>query len=332
MNRKSINSVLKRKFNDWIKSIDDEVVKKDIQENTIITGGAITSLLLNEDPKDFDVYFTNKQTVKRVAKYYVEKFNNKQGKLKNRIGYMNKAFVLDGAIPIEGQLTDAGQDYNWQSRMINNLSDDRVKIIVRSDGCTTESGAIDTSEDFEDVYDVVEHSDQISAEDGMPAIDDGEKYRPVFLSPNAITLSNQIQLVIRFYGNAEEIHSNYDYAHCTNYWESSTGKTILRPEAVESTLTRHLQYTGSLYPVCSIIRMRKFIKRGWHINAGQILKMVFQASQLDLTNIDVLEEQLVGVDTAYFMNLIESLQKKQDNDPNFVITNDYICSIIDVIF
>ena len=34
-----------------------------------------------------------------------------------------------------------------------------------------------------------------------------------------------------------------------------------------------------------MIRTRKFLKRGWHINAGQYLKMCFQISELDLSDI-----------------------------------------------
>ena len=47
-------------------------------------------------------------------------------------------------------------------------------------------------------------------------------------------------------------------------------------------LARQLVYQGSKYPICSMIRTRKFLQRGWHINAGQYLKMAFQVSELDL--------------------------------------------------
>jgi hypothetical protein len=89
---------------------------------------------------------------------------------------------------------------------------------------------------------------------------------------------------------------------------------------------------GSKYPLCSIIRTRKFINRGWHINAGQYLKMCLQLNELDLNNIDVLEDQLIGVDSAYFMMLIDSIRNKQLTDDNFELNNSYIISIIDKIF
>src|SRR3546814_8968134 len=36
-------------------------------------------------------------------------------------------------------------------------------------------------------------------------------YRPVFMLTNAITLSDKIQIVLRFYGEADAIHENYDF-------------------------------------------------------------------------------------------------------------------------
>src|SRR5690606_18878685 len=118
------------------------------------------------------------------------------------------------------------------------------------------------------------------------------KYRPVFLSSNAITLSNKLQLILRFYGEPDEIHKNYDFVHCTSYYDHKDKQLTLRPEALEAILTKELRYVGSLYPLCSIIRLRKFIARGWTINAGQILKMALQLSKMDLTKPEILQDQL----------------------------------------
>jgi len=77
MNRKVIKSIVKNKLNRWIKSIEDPKVRELAKKNTILTGGAIANLLLNEDVKDFDIYFRNKETTLAVANYYVDKFNAK---------------------------------------------------------------------------------------------------------------------------------------------------------------------------------------------------------------------------------------------------------------
>ncbi len=150
----------------------------------------------------------------------------------------------------------------------------------------------------------------------------------MFLSSNAITLSGNVQIIIRFYGEPDAIHENYDFVHCTNYWCSWDNKLELRRDALEALLTKELRYVGSKYPLCSIIRTRKFINRGWRITAGQYLKMAMQLNQLDLCDIAVLEDQLIGVDVAYFIEVISKL-KEHDSTR---VDNAYLMQIIDRMF
>lgn len=312
MNRRLIEKVLASKHEDFLKSIEDPHVQKLVAGNSIITGGSIVSLLLNEKVKDFDYYFTDQATVRAVAEYYVGRFNDAHPEIERKPKVMEK----------EG----------------------RIKIFVQSAGVVSETGdeGYQYFEQFpdevgQDYFEkVVSIADEENAEhmDGMDKEGENEKkkYRPIFMSANAITLSDKVQLVVRFYGNPEEIHRNYDFIHCCNYWTSKNAKLVLNPAALESILVRQLQYQGSLYPLCSVIRTRKFLKSGWHINAGQYLKMCFQLSELDLTDIDTLEEQLTGVDAAYFHQVIAYCRKKQSEDPEFKVTAPYLISIIDKIF
>jgi hypothetical protein len=153
---------------------------------------------------------------------------------------------------------------------------------------------------------------------------DSGKYRVLLITSNAITLSNNLQIVLRFVGPAKKIHKNYDFVHATNYYTKATG-LVLHQEALESILARELKYVGSLYPVCSVFRIKKFINRGWTITAGETLKILFDVSKLDLSNIEVLEEQSTGVDTAYFEDLVDRLKgggKGIDRTYLFELIND----------
>lgn len=310
MNRKTIKKILSKKHEDFLASIDDKEVKKLIDENSIITGGSIVSLLLNENVNDFDYYFTNKETCKAVAEYYVKKFIQLHPEWEKENSKTSLPIVQEEA--------------------------DRIKIFIQSAGIAGE-GTEQGYEYFETLPDqqAQEYVEKVISEaddtDSKP-LETKEKYRPVYMSTNAITLSDKVQLVIRFYGEAEKIHKNYDFAHCTNYWTSKDRKLTLQPHALEAILTKQLYYQGSLYPICSVIRTRKFIKQGWHINAGQFLKMCFQISELNLKDIGTLEEQLCGVDQAYFIDLINYCKKRQEEDENFKITMPYIVSIVDKIF
>lgn len=307
MKVKTIKKVLQNVHNKFVESITDEKVKKLVDKNSIITGGCIASMLLREKVNDYDYYFTNKETVEAVAHYYVNQFNelNPNKKIKPQV-------VIDG---------------------------DRVRIRIQSAGIVSE-GSDDSNYQFfetlpdptkaesyvDDVMDIIDNTDIVENDENKP------KYRPVFLSDNAISLSNKIQLVIRFYGSPEEIHDNYDFVHAMSWWRSSDGHLELPAKSLASLLTKELIYHGSKYPLASICRTRKFIQRGWTINAGQLLKMSLQLHDLDLNDPKVLEEQLTGMDAAYFMEVLGKLREKQEEDLNFKVTSTYLIEIIDRIF
>lgn len=312
MKAKTIKAALRRKIDDWLSSIEDEDVRKAAKRDTIVTGGCIASMLLKEKVNDYDVYFRTYETTKMVANYYLSRFCPK-----DKSGVPVKMYVDD--------------------------SDDRVRIIIKSAGIASENGTkknyeyfearpedeagkyvSDVMQDVGDIEDAYEETERKALE----VENDKPSYRPVFMSTNAITLSDKIQIILRFYGEPDEIHDNYDFVHCTNYWESKSSTLTLRREALESLLSRELLYRGSRYPIASLIRVRKFIRRNWTINAGQILKMAMQVSELNLKDVGVLEDQLTGVDVAYFCELIS---KVREDDPN-KINSAYICEIVDRMF
>lgn len=201
--------------------------------------------------------------------------------------------------------------------------EERIQCFIRSAGAVMEDEENGIDDESEESY--VEETDE-------EKIKDIPKYRPRYFSTNAISLSDDIQIIIRFYGSVNEIHKNYDYIHCTCSYDYKENEINLPTKALEAIINKELVYTGSKYPLCSIIRSRKFINRGWHINAGQYLKMCLQLNELDLTDMKVFKDQLTGVDSAYFNKAIEMILKKQEEDSNFKVDNTYLFEIINRIF
>lgn len=336
MKAKTIQSIINEKFDYWVRSIKDESVQNLVKDNTILTGGSIASMLLNEEVNDFDFYFRNKETTLAVANYYVDKF--KQNPPSKFLRKNPDGSSIEIPITVD--------EY-----------DGRIKIVVKSSGIASEKGSDDyqyfeLSDDAEAAEEYVNQITSVLSDGANPDSFPESKvtlssfineqlqyyktppkkkptYRPLFLTTNAITLSDGIQLVIRFYGNPETIHENYDFVHCTNYWCSWTRELVLNKEALECILSKELKYVGSKYPLASIFRTRKFIRRGWTITAGQMLKIMMQINDLDLDNVSILEDQLVGVDVAYFMEIIDLLKK---NSTDNKVDRTYLISIIDKIF
>ena len=336
-----MKQIFTKKINEFISTIDDDSVKDAIKKDLIITGGAFTSMIDGDAPNDFDCYFRTKDTVLKVSQYYIDKWNDAHKGEVNKINRPLKAFVLDGENPSQELLDWYNISDISESRavLIYNTSPDRVKLIIPSDGVVGDkelesngSGDVDSINAAEElgVTEVISELDDISADKIINK--EKKKYFPVFISSNAITLSDKIQLVVRFYGEPSEIHDTYDFEHTKGYFDFGKNELVVPERVWELTTNKTLIYSGSKYPVASLFRIRKFINRGWNINAGQILKIAMQVSELDLMDIKVLEDQLIGVDSLYFMNMIEQFRKKQLNDTEFELTPDYVLSIVDKVF
>jgi len=292
MKTKTVKKVIVKKLNNWLETIEDVALRDKVRDNILLSGGCIASMLTKEPVNDYDVYIKDMNVLIKLSEYYcpgkVLDGRKREEYLKNRFP---EVFENNG-------LTQDGEKYVAEQWVrVSNLKKDQVKL---------------------DVHGVGER---------IKINEETDKYKPVFLSQNAISLSNEIQIVLRFHGDSKEIHKTFDFIHATNYFTFKEG-LVLNPAALESLLTKTLVYQGSLYPLTSIIRMKKFLARGYTINAGEILKIMFQISELNLRDIEVLEEQLIGVDVAYFSTLIDALRNV---DPS-KLSSGYINKMIDRVF
>ena len=258
-----------------------------IRDNIVVTGGCFTSMLQGDQPNDLDVYLRSRESASLIAWFYLNKMMEK-GNLKE-----------NSHVPtIEPQNTDDG-----------------IHIFIRSQGVSGEQIETDDYKYFEaypeDAADdfFKEYRKAVAKADLM----NEKAYNVAFMTSNAITLSNGIQIIVRFTGDPETIHSNFDFIHATNYWTWEQG-VVYNQEALRATLEKRLYYFGSKFPVASIFRLRKFIERGWRISAGEMLKIAYDVSHLNLDDVSVLRDQSLGMDSAYFGDVIAILRKRSDKD------------------
>jgi len=290
MKKSTVKIVCHNKIRQWLDTIEDKELVKLLERDVIIAGGAIASMLLDEKVNDYDIYCRTQETTYAVAKYYVEK-------------YLGHASTPD----------DPTVCLAFRQN-IKGYEEDRVTIhFPGKDGILGARPA----DPLQVLNEALEGSKEKSS------------YRPIFLSENAITLTNKIQVVIRFYGEPDEIHENYDFVHAMCYYDFAKRSLVLHQKALECLLAKNLIYAGSLYPLCSLFRVRKFLNRGWRISAGQLLKIAFQISAIDLTDVELLKEQLIGVDRAYMSQLLHELENKE---PSQKIDEIYLMGLLDKIF
>lgn len=281
MQTKTIARVISKKLEEWMATITDDSLVWVLRKNILVSGGSITSMLLDEEVNDFDIYIKDIDVLKRLAEYYTKPFED--------------IVILDWRTDKSKPSKESKYEV-----ALRTLKQDQIKLYF------TEAGWMRVNEDMK--------------EEDM-------NYTPMFFSPNAISLSDKVQIVLRFHWDNTQIHKTFDFIHATNYFTFEDG-LVTNKEALESILTKQLKYQGSLYPITSVIRIKKFLKRGWKISAWEMLKMMFQISELNLKDPDILEEQLIGVDVAYFSALIEALRWVDEDKMN----SSYINAIIDRVF
>lgn len=293
MNEKRILQRLNIETKKWVESIQDEELKDKVRSNVVIAGGAITSLLEGETPNDYDVYIKDFDVLVELANYYAELWN-KDGRHKSKVTIQVDMPEPDGDVETS-----------------------KVICFITSKGVAGEEEETTKASAGTEANIEVEE-------------DEVADYRPVFFTDNAISLKGKVQLVLRFWGEPEKIISSFDYVHCTNYFDRGNQDLHISKDALMSILNKQLKYVGSQFPICSLFRMRKYMERGYTISAGEILKMAFQISNLDLTDITVLREQLIGVDTTYMIDLVDRLEQAQED--NVDIDYTYVVNLIDEIF
>lgn len=303
MQIKTIKKSIYQKLEWWLNSITDKELRNDVRDNILLTGGSICNLLQQQDVNDYDIYLIDIDVLYRLCKYYLFGLPIEIMDGRDKDKYMLELDEREKYIMVDNE-----DDFAQRSVAIRNLKRDQVKLYIKNpSGYNPNKGRSKKHQ---------EH----------------KRYTISFVSPNAISLHGKIQIVTRFTGSPETIHKTFDFIHATNYFTFKEG-LVFNQEALLSIMTKQLYYQGSYYPLSSIIRVKKFLNRGWKITAGEQLKMMYQCSKLNLDDPDILEEQLIGVDVAYFSTLVQLLREGTNaSDSPESFSSERLMEAIDSVF
>ena len=62
MKRRNIKKVIKEKIENYLESVEDKDLVKQMKKDILVTGGSIASMFLDEQINDFDIYFKTRET------------------------------------------------------------------------------------------------------------------------------------------------------------------------------------------------------------------------------------------------------------------------------
>ncbi len=213
-----------------------------------------------------------------------------------------------------------------------NIVDLRLKVLVINScfitgGCFKALYSGEPVNDFDFYFKTKE-----SAEKFMELIDKGlekpasdpftnqEKFKLAFKHKSQFALSfnlennTKIQFITKYYGTPEKVVGNFDFAHCTNYYDLATDSFVFDENKLKD---KKLVFNPTAtHPINALKRMQKFIKQGWAIEDDELMKISVAISALNLSNPEVFEEQSAGMYISDKSNNLDTFKKNHINISN----------------
>jgi hypothetical protein len=141
-----------------------------------------------------------------------------------------------------------------------------------------------------------------------------EEFEFVFRTDNAITFKNdkiKVQLIIMPENiglSNDELLSNFDFTIAMGLYDLVEDNFVLNDRFLRDVCSRELVFNAKAkYPIASMYRMKKFLKRGYKISGTEIVKMSLAIHGLKIETYRDLKPQLMGIDTLFLKDLTDLL-------------------------
>lgn len=128
----------------------------------------------------------------------------------------------------------------------------------------------------------------------------------------------QLIVLPDLFGGPEDIFKCYDFTVCMGayqFFEQSADHAregfVFGDDFLKHVAQRRLVFhTGTMFPICSMLRVMKYVKRGFFITGMETLKIGLSIHALKIETYADLRRQLQGIDTAFLADL--TYQMKED--------------------
>ena len=221
--------------------------------------------------------------------------------------FRKTAFITGGCIPslIAKEFLSDIDIYLTDKKFANYLADKFYNMAV--DGC-------------------IEHTDHEMGYHTFIYSEDEILLLPTFISPHALSFPGKpkFQIMTSFIGIPEYVVKSFDWEHIKSFFLISTDTLYLTQRLYELVNDKQLIYTGSDYPLSSLLRTRKYIKKGWSISAKDIMLIALDIQKHDLSNKQILISQMAGIDP---ITILMELNRLSDEKMN---VHDRIIEIMDI--
>lgn len=100
----------------------------------------------------------------------------------------------------------------------------------------------------------------------------------------------------RYYQSPDEIFKVFDFTACMGSYSLKDNQLTLHDDFISANLARELRFNkNTLYPIMSALRVEKYKEYGYKISTLEQLKIFTAISQLDISELSDLKEQIGGM-------------------------------------
>jgi hypothetical protein len=144
----------------------------------------------------------------------------------------------------------------------------------------------------------------------------------IFETDNSVTFihkGQKYQIINAFYLPMEELFNKYDFTVCMAAYDVLNEKFLLHDRFLMDATEKRLVFNiGTEYPICSLLRVLKYQKKGYNINGLELIKMSLTIHKLNLENYGELKKQLQGIDTLFLKELTDTLSSPEYKERKFI--------------
>lgn len=140
----------------------------------------------------------------------------------------------------------------------------------------------------------------------------------------------RFQLIEAVVGSPAEVIKGFDFSMCMGAWDPTTGVFILDSLFLKHVAQRRLCFNPNAeFPICSLWRATKFIKRGWKLPGIEAIKLALAIHNIGLGDLGELKRQLLGIDTIFLKALTDALATKHEAKYDFGEAVEFIADFLD---
>jgi hypothetical protein len=158
-----------------------------------------------------------------------------------------------------------------------------------------------------------------------------KKYPLKFSTDSALSYSCngiKVQLIKKIYGNEWDIIKQFDFKICMAAFNPVLQSYTVDNDFFYDLSRRRLTYNPGNYPIASLWRVKKFIKRGYEFPPIDSIKLALTINNLHISTYEELKSQLEGIDTAFLKDLTDMLIEKSGEKYDIKVAFDMMDRIL----